>query len=297
VQVSEHDLDPKAGLTALRVMYELNPEGVVFTHADDGRVLSANPAACAILGMAEEEILRRGRDGIWDPDDARWVLGYEIAHRTGQVMGSARVRRGDGAAIEVEVNAHHFTGADGLKWGCLIFRDVTTQVDAEARVAELTMRLEQLSVGDELTGLTNRRGLANAGAELLGLADQGGCEVQVLFVDVRALADLNERLGHEAGDAALQAVARALRVTFRRSDVVARIGGTLFAVIALDLHEDQRGGVEKRIMEHLTNAETVRYVGDDIEVRLGWTTRLPGDDTPLEELIGRSARSRRTAAY
>jgi diguanylate cyclase (GGDEF)-like protein/PAS domain S-box-containing protein len=295
--VSEHELDPKAGLTALRVMYELNPEGVVFTHADDGRVLSANPAACAILGMAEEEILRRGRDGIWDPDDARWVLGYEIAHRTGQVVGSARVRRGDGAAIEVEVNAHHFTGADGLKWGCLIFRDVTTQVDAEARVAELTMRLEQLSVGDELTGLTNRRGLANAGAELLGLADQGGCEVQVLFVDVRALADLNERLGHEAGDAALQAVARALRVTFRRSDVVARIGGTLFAVIALDLHEDQRGGVEKRIMEHLTNAETVRYVGDDIEVRLGWTTRLPGDDTPLEELIGRSARSRRTAAY
>ena len=295
--MSEHDLDPKAGLTALRVMYELNPEGVVFTHADDGRVLSANPAACAILGMAEEEILRRGRDGIWDPDDARWVLGYEIAHRTGQVAGSARVRRGDGMAIEVEVNAHHFTGADGLKWGCLIFRDVTTQVDAEARVAELTMRLEQLSVGDELTGLTNRRGLASAGAELLGLADQGGCEVQVLFVDVRALADLNERLGHEAGDAALQAVARALRVTFRRSDVVARIGGTLFAVLALDLHEDQRGGVEKRIMEHLTNAETVRYVGDDIEVRLGWTTRPPGDDTPLEELIGRSARSRRTAAY
>jgi diguanylate cyclase (GGDEF)-like protein/PAS domain S-box-containing protein len=293
----EHDLDDKAGLAALRVMYELNPEGVVFTHADDGRVLSANPAACAILGMTEEEILRRGRDGIWDPDDARWVLGYEIAHRTGQVAGSARVRRGDGAVIEVEVNVHHFTGGDGLKWGCLIFRDVTTQVDAEARVAELTMRLEQLSVGDELTGLTNRRGLASAGDDLLGLADQQASDVQVLFVDVRALSDLNERLGHEAGDAALQAVARALRVTFRRSDVVARIGGTLFAVLALGLHEDERDGVEKRIMEHLTNVETVRYVGDDIEVRLGWTTRLPGDDTPLEELIGRSARSRRTAAY
>ena len=111
---------------------------------------------------------------------------------------------------------------------------------------------------------------------------------------MRALSDLNERLGHEAGDAALQAVARALRVTFRRSDVVARIGGTLFAVLALDLREDERDGVEKRIMEHLTNVETVRYVGDDIEVRLGWTTRPPGDESPLEELIGRSARSRRT---
>jgi diguanylate cyclase (GGDEF)-like protein len=184
-----------------------------------------------------------------------------------------------------------------LKWGCIIFRDVTTQVDAEVRVAELTQRLEQLSVGDELTGVTNRRGLAVAGADLLDAADQQGCDVQVLFVDVRALSDLNERLGHEAGDAALQAVARALRVTFRRSDVVARIGGTLFAVLALDLSEDERDGVEKRIMEHLTDVETVRYVGDDIVVRLGWTTRGPGDVTTLEELIGRSARARRTTTY
>ena len=293
----KHELGDNEGLTALRVMYELNPEGVVFTHADEGRVLAANPAACAILGMTEEEILRRGRDGIFDPDDARWVLGYEIAQRTGQVVGSARVRQGDGAVIEVEVDAHHFTGADGLKWGCLIFRDVTTQVDAEVRVAELTRRLEQLSVGDELTGVTNRRGLADAGANLLQTADQQGYDVQILFVDVRALADLNERLGHEAGDAALQAVARALRVTFRRSDVVARIGGTLFTVLALDLSEDERDGVEKRIMKHLTDVETVRYVGDDIEVRLGWTTRQPGDETSLEELIGRSARARRTTAH
>ncbi len=297
MQVPKHELSDHEGLTALRVMYELNPEGVVFTHADDGRVLAANPAACAILGMSEEEILRRGRDGIWDPDDARWFLGHEIVQRTGQVVGSVRVRQGDGAVIEVEVDAHHFTGADGLKWGCIIFRDVTTQVDAEVRVAELTRRLEQLSIGDELTGVTNRRGLAVAGTDLLDAADQQGCDVQVLFVDVRALSDLNERLGHEAGDAALQAVARALRVTFRRSDVVARIGGTLFAVLALDLSEDERDGVEKRIMEHLTDVETVRYVGDDIVVRLGWTTRRPGDKTSLEELIGRSARARRTTAY
>ena len=294
--MSEHEFDGESGLTALRTMFELNPEGVVFTHADEGRVLAANPSACAIFGMSEEEILRHGRDGIWDPDDARWVLGYEIAHRTGQVAGSARVRRGDGAVIEVEVHAHHFTGADKVKWGCLIFHDVTTQVDAQARVAELTLRLEQLSVGDELTGLTNRRGLASAGVELLGVADEHESDVQVLFVDVRALSDMNERLGHEAGDAALQAVAGALRVAFRRSDVVARIGGTLFTVLALDLREEEHDGVEKRIMEHLTNVETVRYVGDDIEVRLGSTTRPPGDESPLEELIGRSARPG-TAAY
>ena len=133
------------------MMYEHNPEGVVFTNADERRVLAANPAACTILGMTEDEILRKG-GGILDPDDARWVLGSEIVHRTGQVAGSVRVRRGDNQVIEVAVNVHHFTGADGKKWGCLIFRDVTTWANAEAKVAELTPRLEQLTVGDELPG-------------------------------------------------------------------------------------------------------------------------------------------------
>ena len=58
--MSKRELGGEEGLTALRVMYELNPEGIVFTHADEGHVLAANPAACAILGMSEEEILRHG---------------------------------------------------------------------------------------------------------------------------------------------------------------------------------------------------------------------------------------------
>jgi diguanylate cyclase (GGDEF)-like protein/PAS domain S-box-containing protein len=297
VRVAERDGKQPGGLTALHVLYEHNPDGVLFTRPDQGGlIVSANPAARAILCLSEEQIIERGRDGLWDPDDARWSLGIEVLERTGEVSGTVRVRRGDGRVIDCEIVVRRFDGPDGERWGCLIFRDITDQRDAAAQVARLTARLEEMAVADELTGLSNRLGMVSAGIELLAQLDRRGADMQVVYVDVHRLSDLNDRLGHEAGDAALQAVALALRLAFRKSDVVARIGGTLFAVLAPDLDEQDRPGVEKRIIEHLTSPETVQYIGEQIDFSLGWTTRRPGDPTSLEELIGRSARAARTTA-
>ena len=62
---------------------------------------------------------------------------------------------------------------------------------------------------------------------------------------------LNERFGHQAGDATLQAVARALSVTFRKNDVLARIGGTQFLALTLHLEESECVTVTGLILEHL----------------------------------------------
>ncbi len=281
------------GLAALRVLYEHNPEGVLFTLPDEGRVLAANPAACAILGMSEDEIRQRGRHGILERDDARVSTGIESLLRTGQATGQTRMRRGDGRVIEAEVSVNTFAGRDGATWGCTTFRDVSHLADAERQLDVLSAQLEDLRVGDELTGLSNRRGLILTGTELLREADQNDLEVQVLFVDVQGLAGLNERRGHQAGDAALQAVARALRVAFRRSDAVARIGSALFAVIALDLQENQRDGVENRMSQRLSDQQTLAFVGERVEMALGWTTRNPGDTAAIEDLLDQSDRAMR----
>ena len=123
---------------------------------------------------------------------------------------------------------------------------------------ELSARLLQLSRGDELTGFQNRRGLLASGTQLLQFADRQSAPVHALFVDVGNVQELNERLGHQAGDAALQAVARALSVTFRKSDVLARIGGTQFLVLALHLDAPECATVTSRIREHLGAPETRR---------------------------------------
>ena len=141
---------------------------------------------------------------------------------------------------------------------------------------ELSARVLALSRTDELTGFQNRRGLAAGGTKLLQIADGQRGEVRVLFVDVGNLQELNEQVGHHAGDAALQAVARALAVTFRKVDVLARIGGTVFLAVALNLDEAECDVMTSRIMELLGAPETTEFVGAPIVVSFGWTTR-PAD--------------------
>ena len=128
---------------------------------------------------------------------------------------------------------------------------MTGRLAIERELEELSARLLQLSRGDELTGFQNRRGLVASGTQLLQLADRAHAPVHALFVDVGNVQELNERLGHQAGDAALQAVARALSVTFRKNDVLARIGGTQFLVLTLQLQESDCATLTGRIREHL----------------------------------------------
>jgi diguanylate cyclase (GGDEF)-like protein/PAS domain S-box-containing protein len=283
------------GLHALQALYEHIPDGVVFSRPDEGVIVAANPAACAILGLTEEEICARGREGLLDPDDARWPVAIEQLKRTGHVAGPARIRRGDGKIIEAHVTVSWYRADDGSTHSCAVFRDASASADSERRVVELSARLQEMSVLDELTGLSNRKGLVLAGTQLLLLADRRQAEVDALFVDVRGIEKLNGEAGHHAGDAALQAVSRALSVAFRKSDVVSRIGGTLFFVLAMELTDD-RDTITELIRRHLAAAETVGFVGGRIEVALGWANRAPGAPVSLEALIEQSDRSARVRA-
>ena len=102
------------------------------------------------------------------------------------------------------------------------------------------------------------------------------------------IQDLNDRLGHHAGDAALQAVARSLSVAFGKNDVLARIGGTQFLVLALNLVASDWTQMTARIRHHLSTPDTTAFVGAEVHVSFGWTTRQVGDRSSLEELVARS---------
>ena len=135
------------------------------------------------------------------------------------------------------MTARQFRDEDGALQTCCILHDLTGRLAIDRELEGLSARLVQLSRGDELTGLQNRRGLLASGTQLLQFADRQNAPVQALLVAVDNVQELNEHHGHRAGDAALQAVARALSVTFRKNDVMARIGGTQFLVLTLHLAE------------------------------------------------------------
>jgi diguanylate cyclase (GGDEF)-like protein len=116
----------------------------------------------------------------------------------------------------------------------LLARLLTLAAEAEQTIAEQKRRiaeLEELSTTDELTGLPNRRAFVEAIRRSLADAGRHGDTGVVAFVDLDGLKGINDAHGHAAGNAAIEAVARALQAAVRASDVVARLHGDEFAVL------------------------------------------------------------------
>ena len=99
-------------------------------------------------------------------------------------------------------------------------------------------QVRQLAVNDELTGLMNRRGFLLLAEHQRSLADRKGTALSLVFVDIDHFKSINDTFGHEEGDRALKELARLLQRTFRRSDVVARIGGDEFIVMMPEINPE-----------------------------------------------------------
>lgn len=91
----------------------------------------------------------------------------------------------------------------------------------------------RLSLTDELTGLHNRRGFFLLGGQELEIARRNQTRAWLIFADLDGLKDVNDSDGHEAGDDMLREAAQLLMTTFRHADVLARMGGDEFAVLAM----------------------------------------------------------------
>ena len=114
-------------------------------------------------------------------------------------------------------------------------RDVT-DFDTEA-LAELAGMVEaeiaslSLAIGDELTGLSNRRGFEMLGERLLAAARRLELPVSAIYADLDNLKPINDIYGHDAGDKALIDTAAVLAASMRASDLIARLGGDEFCAL------------------------------------------------------------------
>jgi diguanylate cyclase (GGDEF)-like protein len=153
----------------------------------------------------------------------------------------------------------------------------------EQLVADMAAQLRDLVALDELTGLRNRRGFSEMAAPVLATADRQGMACHLLFLDVDNMKELNDELGHAAGDAGLRAVASTLKRILRRSDVIARIGGDEFVALTVGLDDEQCARLEARLRADLASQHTASLVGTAVDVSLGWARRSPNQG--IEEML------------
>ena len=97
---------------------------------------------------------------------------------------------------------------------------------------QIQKQLRDLSLTDELTGLYNRRGFDQLLEQQISYAQRHNQPFLLITLDVNFFKAINDKFGHPIGDQALLDIAKALLESFRKHDMVARIGGDEFAVIA-----------------------------------------------------------------
>ncbi len=124
------------------------------------------------------------------------------------------------------------------------FRDITERKQAE----EL---LSSMSLTDELTGLYNRRGFTILAEQQIKQANRMKRDMLLFFGDMDGLKIINDILGHAQGDQALIEIAAVLKETFRESDIIARLSGDEFAVLAPEASGVNADVLETRLQETL----------------------------------------------
>lgn len=112
-------------------------------------------------------------------------------------------------------------------------------------------RESQLAREDSLTGLVNRRGFMQLGQGLLALAHRQQTPITAIFIDLDRFKEVNDSLGHEAGDTLLQEVARTLRQHLRSSDIAGRLGGDEFALILPGTDADAASAYAEALRDRL----------------------------------------------
>ncbi|NDY43197.1 GGDEF domain-containing response regulator [Dissulfurirhabdus thermomarina] len=152
----------------------------------------------------------------------------------------------------------------------------------------LRMELRSLTLTDELTGCNNRRGFFTLAAQVFKTARRAGAVLELLFVDMDNLKAINDRMGHEAGDQALAALGTLLRKVVREPDVVARVGGDEFAVLAQVSGKDAGKALEKRILKAIEAYNAGVEADRRLSVSIGRAACTMEDDCTITEMLARA---------
>ena len=173
--------------------------------------------------------------------------------------------------------------------------DDVTRINAslESEIAQRKRAEEQLrtlSLTDELTGLFNRRGLLTMGAHQLKIARRARRRLLVIYADLDNMKRINDKFGHMEGDAALIEAADVLREVFRESDIIARIGGDEFVILAVDSDGAPPDAMINRIHQRCILANLRRAHPYVLAMSAGSAEFDPDEPASLDELIRRADR-------
>lgn len=224
---------------------------------DTGTLLYANGRLALMLRTPLEHVIGQSLFSFLGATDRRHVERLLVQARSRTCAREVALHHLDGSTEQVRVSLSPMR-FHGRACVCAVVTDLSAHARQEAK-------LRSLSLVDELTGLFNRRGFVTLAEQQIRQARRARSELLLFFADLDGLKPINDGLGHVEGDRALVDAAGVLRAAFRESDVIARIGGDEFVVLAPGTPELDPAVLVERLHRHVE----ARNAAADRRYRLG----------------------------
>ncbi len=239
-----------------------------------GGILDANRAVHELLGLGENELDgRRLLDYVHpdDRDEVRSAVLRMVADDGDSMRIEHRFVRRDGAVRWVDASASLVRDPEGRQsFVIVMIQDVTQRKAAETALLAQAELNEHQALHDALTGLANRTLFRDRIEQTIRAARRAGTQVGVLLMDLDRFKEVNDSLGHAAGDQLLVEVGRRLEGALRASDTVARLGGDEFGVLLPDpTVPDDVVRVVERMRGSIEEPVTVQGLALSLEASIG----------------------------
>ncbi len=252
-----------------------------------GNITFFNPIAGSMMGWPLKDAVGRHLTEIFRIVDAstREPILDPLAkaaseNLTGKLPSNCVLIHRDGHQVFIEDSVapiHDLAGA--VTGAVIVFRDVSA---AQARSEQMI----HLAEHDSLTGLPNRTLFCDRVGQAIALARRHRGRAAVLFLDLDGFKQINDSLGHAAGDKLLQSVAKRLLACVRDPDTVSRYGGDEFAVLLQDVHRHQdAAATARRVLRALAEVHSVDGHQVHITASVGMSI-YPDDGSDAETLVG-----------
>ena len=233
-----------------RSIFDNSLDAIMLTRTD-GRIFKANRAACEMLQRTEDEICQLGREGIVDTSDPRLTAALDERLREGRVRAELTFIRKDGSQFPVDVTSAIFKDVKGRRWTVLIARDITESKQMESILRKAQEDAMQFASHDYLTGIFNRKTFVDRLQQEMNRAKREERVLSLLMLDIDYFKSINDRLGHDAGDAILKAFARTVVRHLRPYDFCARYGGDEFIACLPNTTNQQAFNIAERLRKRI----------------------------------------------
>jgi diguanylate cyclase (GGDEF)-like protein/PAS domain S-box-containing protein len=255
----------------------------------EGRIIDSNPAIQKLLGESHAELEgRRVSEFVAAEDRRRARAAYKrmIAKDESSLRMQHRFLRRDGEVLWVDASASLVRDSDLRKsFAIVMIQDDTQRKQAEAALLAQAELNEYQALHDALTGLANRTLFRDNVDHALRSGRRTDARAAVLVMDLDGFKEINDTLGHAAGDDLLVEVGGRLQTALRSSDTVARLGGDEFGMLLPDLTgpDDVLRAVE-RLRATIEDPVELQGLSLSLEASIG-IALFPDHGTDVESLL------------